>query len=146
MREREQCMLWGFDYLISRGSVTLTNSSSNLNSAPRCEEWGILGHWVQFRVHFEIHNEWLHLWVPTAPLTSCLMSSSLCLWNSIRCPVGETHPEFSPSPVPPVKSLFMMVDPVSVTFQSHCRLYTHPSSNKFWITIKLESCLLNSNL
>ena len=48
MRERE-------------GSVTLTNSSSNLNSAPRYEEWGILGHRVQFRVHFEIHNERLHL-------------------------------------------------------------------------------------
>ena len=45
--------------------VTLTNSSSNLNFAPRCEEWGILGHWVQFRVHFEIHNEWLHPWLPT---------------------------------------------------------------------------------
>ena len=63
-RENIECS-WGFDYLISRGSVMLTNSSSNLNSVPRCEEWGILGHWVQFRVHFEIHNEWLYLWVPT---------------------------------------------------------------------------------
>ena len=70
VREREQCMLSGFDSLISGGSVTQTNSSSNLNSAPRCEEWGILGHWVQFRVHFEIHNEWLHLWVPTSLLWS----------------------------------------------------------------------------
>ena len=52
LRESKQFMLWGFDYLISRGSVTLTNSSSNLNFAPRCEERGI-----QFRVHFEIHDE-----------------------------------------------------------------------------------------
>ena len=85
VRESEQGRRWGFDYLISRGSVTLTNSSSTLNFAPRCEEWGILGHWLQVRLHFESHNEWVHLLVPIYPnIKSSVLSVFLSIQYSAR--------------------------------------------------------------
>ena len=88
VREKEEGTCWSFDYLIRGESVTLTNSSSKLNFSSRCEEWGILGHWVQFRVHFEIHNKWLHQWVPTSPPCSQAVA-----WRGIlRAPIHMYNP------------------------------------------------------
>ena len=51
--------------------------------APGCEDWGIWTWGVQFRAHFKIHNEQLHLWLLTTSVHIFVVSMS-CLQNYLE--------------------------------------------------------------
>ena len=70
--EEEQGSSCRFDCLVRGESVALTRNQ-------RCEEWCILGHWVQFRVSFEMNNERLRLWIPTCRCLYCVDFKAFCL-------------------------------------------------------------------